>query len=336
MRKAMLVIFFIILGVSIYYYLLSNPLPPIQVLNELIFTPDGWILEIVLPSDMNTDGWYLVTKQDTAYLKPMGILSYIPYLITQDSLLEALNIDQNGDELRFYSSEMGKIGHLNFGVSPDADIAAPKTGQSICYTEYYYYLDNTPTLGQPNDTTNTTGYITGWIKDSNNIPLRGVRVGGYDPLEETTTDSTGFFKSSTISRKQWLYFSLLHYQTEDMILQVWPESTITTNMTMYVKQGESVERIESQTVPKDFSISEPFPNPFNPETRFHYTLPRNGEVIIDVFDVSGKLVDKVFAGYQPAGSYQARWNATHLPSGIYFIQVRTSEAALSKKCILVK
>lgn len=107
MKTAIWIVLFIILGVSVYYSLLSNPVA-INLFNELAFTPNGWILEITSYYEtINTEGWYLVSRQDTSHLTTMVIVENTQHLITQDSLLEPLRIDQNGDSLRLYSPNSG-------------------------------------------------------------------------------------------------------------------------------------------------------------------------------------------------------------------------------------
>lgn len=331
MKKVIGLLGLIIIGVSVYYLVPANPIAVIIYLNELAFTPNGWVLEIESNVSVNTHGWYLTSRQDTAYLKTMTIVGNTPRKITQDSLLTQLRVDSSGDGLKLYSSYASPC-NLVFGSSPSADIVAPKSGQSICsMSGQYYYLDNTPTLGFQNDTINATGQIAGWVKNSG-LPLRGVKVTGFGSGDTTTTDSAGYFIISSIARCQSLVFSANNYLSQSIKQQVWPESTVTMNVNMVV----SVEKIKAETMPKNFVISEPFPNPFNPETRIRYTLPQKGDVKIEVFDMSGKLVDRIFSGFQLAGSYQARWNAINFPSGVYVIQVHSGYASLSKKCVLVK
>lgn len=336
MKKVIGVSLFIVIGIGIYYFAMANPIF-VQTISELAFTPNGWVLEIRLHGSANTSGWYLTSKQDTAHLKPMTLAADTLYLITQDSLLEQFRIDSSGDDLKFYTAGGGLMSYLTFGSLPGANIAAPKVGQSICLSGWAdYYLDNTPTLGYPNDTVNAMGYINGWVKNNSGNSLQSVKVwygaiGNY-PGNFVLTDDTGFFTISSISQKSSLIFQDSNYVQYNTTVQVWPESTVVLNVNLVV----SVEKIKAETMPKNFVIGEPFPNPFNPETRIRYTLPQKGEVKIEVFDISGKLVDKIFSGYQSAGSYQARWNATSCPSGTYIIQIRNGYAALSKKCVLVK
>jgi len=150
------------------------------------------------------------------------------------------------------------------------------------------------------------------------------------------TDSSGFYIISDIACKTILTFYKQKYVIEGVTIQVWPESTVTVNMTMSLRPGESVERLNTQIVPENFSVSEPFPNPFNPETQIQYTLPENSNIRIEVFDINGKLVNKIFSGYQLKGSYRTYWNAANFPSGIYIIRIQTGAHLLSKKCSLIK
>jgi hypothetical protein len=340
MKKIIKGAILIVLCISIYYSLLSNPIV-INLFNELAFTPTGWVLEINPPGSVSTNGWYLVTKQDTAHLKTMILTENTLHLITQDSLLEPLDIDQYGDTLTLCSQGGTPMFYLIFD--------SIKVGQSICRGSFSYYLDNSPTLGQENDTVNATGHIDVLVKDESDVPLSNVKVAYpayryvYNPPYEegwqlyydtTLTDSEGLFKFSGLSGKKHLSFICNNFLTQYHDVKVSPESTITMNVIM--SPVASVEKIESNNIPQEFSISDPFPNPFNPEMQIQYSLPQNGDVRIDVFDISGKLVDKIFSGFQSAGKYQAHWNAASFPSSIYIIRIQSDEFVLSKKCALVK
>lgn len=335
MKKLLGALLLIIAGISAYYLVRANPIF-IQAITELAFTPSGWVLEVKFPSSVNTNGWYFISKQDTAHLKPMALAGNTLYLITQDSLLEQLRIDSNGDDLKVYTGAGGLMSYLRFGDVPDADIAAPKAGQSICSSGSIYYLDNTPTLGSPNDTNNAMGYIIGWVKDESGIPLQSTKVwygSASDwPENYVLANDSGFFTIYLLSEKSELIFQEPNFVQYNTVVQVWPESTVTVNVNLVV----SVEKIKGQSVPKNFVVSEPFPNPFNPETQVQYSLPQKSDVTINVYDISGKLVDKIFSGSQSKGSYRARWNALNVPSGVYIIQVQAGQIALSKKCVLVK
>ena len=106
----------------------------------------------------------------------------------------------------------------------------------------------------------------------------------------------------------------------------------------------SIERLnDNDIIPKEYYLSNAYPNPFNPETNIRFGLPESSEVNILVFDVSGRLIkillDKVSL---PAGNYETKYNAINTASGIYFYRIVSfslnSDKQFSKvgKFILIK
>jgi len=84
------------------------------------------------------------------------------------------------------------------------------------------------------------------------------------------------------------------------------------------------------------------PNPFNPTTTVSYDLPRRGYVVIEVFDVNGALLRRLFDGIQTPGSHRATWNGQDssgnaLVSGVYFCRLTFEGAVVdTRKMILLK
>ena len=79
-----------------------------------------------------------------------------------------------------------------------------------------------------------------------------------------------------------------------------------------------------------------YPNPFNPSTTVEYSLPKTGSVLIDVFDVSGRKVKRLFSGKQSAGTHTIRFDASDLVSGVYFVRVRNEELNAVRKILLTR
>ena len=96
--------------------------------------------------------------------------------------------------------------------------------------------------------------------------------------------------------------------------------------------GPETERM----IPKKSELLQNFPNPFNPSTTIHYTLSKNSEVMLKIFDLLGKEVETIVSGEKPAGDYEVIWNAKNLPSGIYFYTIRAGEFSETKKLTLLK
>ena len=89
-------------------------------------------------------------------------------------------------------------------------------------------------------------------------------------------------------------------------------------------------------LPNNFSLSQNFPNPFNPMTTIEYIIPENNEVQITIFDSSGRLIKNLFNGKQSRGQNKIVWNARNnknqpVPSGIYLYKIQAGEFSKTKK-----
>ena len=79
-----------------------------------------------------------------------------------------------------------------------------------------------------------------------------------------------------------------------------------------------------------------FPNPFNPVTQISYSLPEAQEIYLAAYDVSGRLVEVLYSGFQEAGDHLIEWHADHLPSGVYFYRLKASGETFVRSVTLLK
>ena len=93
---------------------------------------------------------------------------------------------------------------------------------------------------------------------------------------------------------------------------------------------------EAHMLPKKYSIVNIYPNPFNPITTIHYTLPENTYANLLVYDIRGRQVTSLLNDFQTAGSYAINWDAVSYPSGMYFIILENGSKSLMKKMVLLK
>ncbi|MCH8012004.1 MAG: S8 family peptidase [Candidatus Marinimicrobia bacterium] len=78
-------------------------------------------------------------------------------------------------------------------------------------------------------------------------------------------------------------------------------------------------------LPEKFSLSQIYPNPFNPfnqVTTIKYELPNISRVKIKIFSLLGEEIATIVDDVEEAGEYDVRWSARGTPSGIYFVQLR--------------
>jgi hypothetical protein len=104
--------------------------------------------------------------------------------------------------------------------------------------------------------------------------------------------------------------------------------------------------ISIRVVPKLTALAQNYPNPFNPDTWMPYQLREDADVLIKIFDVSGKLVRTIHLGYKDAGFYVSRdkaayWNGRNeqgetVGSGVYFYTLETGKFSATRKMMIVK
>ncbi|MCB2213015.1 T9SS type A sorting domain-containing protein [bacterium] len=81
------------------------------------------------------------------------------------------------------------------------------------------------------------------------------------------------------------------------------------------------ENSASSTAPTEFSLSEAFPNPFNPTASVSVSLPQASQLKVQVFDVTGRLVTTLAPGGYTAGTHAFTIDGTNMASGLYFVRV---------------
>jgi photosystem II stability/assembly factor-like uncharacterized protein len=87
---------------------------------------------------------------------------------------------------------------------------------------------------------------------------------------------------------------------------------------------------------KGYSLSQNYPNPFNPTTTISYSLPSSSNVKLNVYNTLGQSIKTLESGYKTAGNYSVNFNASALPSGIYFYKLEAGSFSQIKKMILIK
>lgn len=88
--------------------------------------------------------------------------------------------------------------------------------------------------------------------------------------------------------------------------------------------------------PRAFVLHQNKPNPFNPSTSIEFSLPKGGNVRLEVFNAAGQRVDVLVDGYRPAGSHLAVWNTSGKSSGVYFYRFRNGGFTETRKMTLLK
>ncbi|MFI5236918.1 MAG: T9SS type A sorting domain-containing protein [Ignavibacteriales bacterium] len=88
--------------------------------------------------------------------------------------------------------------------------------------------------------------------------------------------------------------------------------------------------------PSEFQLYQNYPNPFNPSTLISYQIPISSNVTLKIYDALGKEVAILVNENKPAGTYDVEFNASILPSGVYFYQIKADNFLQTKKMLLLK
>jgi predicted CXXCH cytochrome family protein len=100
-------------------------------------------------------------------------------------------------------------------------------------------------------------------------------------------------------------------------------------------------KLIDNTVPQSYTLDQNYPNPFNPTTTIKYTIPKEGNVKIQVFDITGRLVTTLVNANEATGTYSVTWNGRNsggqaVSSGIYLYRLEANEFVSVKKMVMLK
>ena len=88
--------------------------------------------------------------------------------------------------------------------------------------------------------------------------------------------------------------------------------------------------------PKEFGLSQAYPNPFNPVTNINFAVPENQDIILQVYNLQGQTIETLVNGNMEAGYHTLQWNADNYSSGIYFVRMIAGEYIDTQKLMLMK
>jgi len=161
--------------------------------------------------------------------------------------------------------------------------------------------------------------------------------GGYRLQIYDANNSPIYFNITTQNNIEVNYLDL---PFEDSVMNtfLWDVETLSeefvSNLYTFYIDTQNLDNSYSH-IPDNFFISNTYPNPFNPQTMFEYGIPQNSFVSIKIYDSNGGVVHS-FGKYYQAGVYKYSWNPKNIPSGIYYIQLKSDNVIINKKTTYLK
>jgi hypothetical protein len=193
---------------------------------------------------------------------------------------------------------------------------------------------------------NGAGVVHGRVRTEGGLPVEGAIVyaanpSGGTPVNFAVTEADGSYELDGLQPDD---YTLVADKPEYMAMGTASAtidygnggSTAVPDLTF-----EEVSSIQSSngtgsTVPAATALYQNYPNPFNPSTCIQFDLPRDARVLLKVFNIIGQEVDLIIDGNQAAGSHIIEFDASQLPTGIYFYRLQVENSVFTRKMILMK
>ncbi len=234
------------------------------------------------------------------------------------------NGTDNGLRIKSYRGNGGNVRDISY-----SNITMQNVSNPIWISGYYPDIPSESDPAQP-VTSATPDFHSIEITDmtSAGSPTAGVIVG---LPEEPMTDVV--LKNVSISANTGLEVRNAAIDTESTIVSAGSGPGFILQKDASVSGLTSVKE---GSPPTGFELYQNYPNPFNPTTVIDYSIPKLTHVTLVVFDVLGRKVMTLIDGNEPPGTYNIRFDGSHLASGLYYYQLDAGGAIETKKAMLVK
>jgi hypothetical protein len=169
-----------------------------------------------------------------------------------------------------------------------------------------------------------------------------VQPGGHSYPITISWDSVGLPPGTYLLEDGLTHGSLLSVNMQKHGSATIADSTTDSLEIVHMSQVLSAPIAKGDALPKDFSLRQNYPDPFNPTTRIEYSLPENATVRLAVYNILGQEVALLVNERETPGEKSIEWNGAAMPSGVYFYELEATGESSSKvfsqsrKMMLVK
>tara|TARA_B110000967_G_C18877973_1_gene559479 strand:- start:110 stop:2416 length:2307 start_codon:yes stop_codon:yes gene_type:complete len=186
--------------------------------------------------------------------------------------------------------------------------------------------------------------VMGQVTSNNEINMESTIVSVLDVngqvISEQTVDYDQNFSLTGLNQNQDYILLASHAEYGTVEKEFSLSSMVNVEDIEFDLSQMSSDKDKSQ-FPGRFSLSQNFPNPFNPVTEIKYELPSESLVNVSIYDVVGRKIKSLVNQEQSAGSYSLQWDATNsvgeaIPAGMYIYTIQAGEYRSTKKMVLLK
>ncbi|OGC96132.1 MAG: hypothetical protein A2W25_12560 [candidate division Zixibacteria bacterium RBG_16_53_22] len=151
-----------------------------------------------------------------------------------------------------------------------------------------------------------------------------------DDISHTATSDNGVFNSGLLARDQT--FTFLFTEPGVYPYHCTPHPTMRDTITVVGPTGVG----DLPVAPREFEIAQNYPNPFNASTTIGFSLPSDGRVTVEIFNLLGQRLVTLVDGEMSAGSHRMIWDAGELQSGVFFYRVGFDGQSRTGRMTLLK
>jgi hypothetical protein len=289
------------------------------------------------------------TSTDTTYTIRMSYLPPIHYnnIFNNTARYELYNTNGNSTTVDAKNNWWGttvdaQIGDKIFDWIDDASVGI------VNYSSYLTALDTAAPVSPPVNVTKTDlggGQIKVTWNRNQESDIAGYRIyaGGYNGYSFTDAidvgnDSTFTLTNFSLSKNIGVTAYDKNFNAANDIASTIVNDNMTNGNESWFTIAASVTGIteKGNNFPGDYQLNQNYPNPFNPVTTINYSIAKEGNVNLTVYNAIGSKVATIVNGYKPAGNYSVQFNGINLVSGIYFYTLESGNYRAAKKFILMK
>ena len=168
------------------------------------------------------------------------------------------------------------------------------------------------------------------LKDANIYAMVGSTFYGF-----TTSNSNGYYSlTNLLTGTIKIVADRIGFSSDSIEVNI--SKSILDSVNFHLTKLYIAVNPISTVVPDNYLLYQNYPNPFNPITNIKFQIKESKSVVLKIYDILGKEVETLINEKLKAGIYDIPFNASALPSGIYFYRLVTDSYSDTKRMVLIK
>jgi hypothetical protein len=223
--------------------------------------------------------------------------------------------------------------------------ADTNSNQQAYYSAWTYRsVSGTAEFLSPTDDWNPNFYLSRYNRMTSSLPNDYINQLRISPANASILLSTGPFQRLAPDDSIDISFAILcatkygtspaHYDSSEQRLYLYNE--LSDARMLYANHYITSVTGSNHFIPNTLTLAQNFPNPFNPATTISFSLPKSSFVTIKVYNVLGQIVNTIVNERRAPGTYSVQFDASNLPSGVYFYRLNAGEFMQTKKMLVIR